>query len=144
MTLQIDFWQLLGVIGALAAFIWGAIWAFARVIVGQFNANLEDRFKAMNDLRTQANEALEGRFDALRETLEGRHAENKGHWDDKFRAVESLSRANEMEVLKLRAELPNDYVRREDWIRFSGTIDSKLDSLRTLLDSVREKISARG
>lgn len=144
MTLQIDLWQLLGAIAGLAAFIWGAIWAFARVIVGQFNANLEHRFGALNELRTEANRALEGRFDALREAFEDKHDENKTHWDDKFRQVETLSRANEMSVLKLRAELPNDYVRREDWIRFSGTIDSKLDSLRTLLDSVREKISARG
>ena len=33
-------------------------------------------------------------------------------------------------VLQLRADLPLEYVRREDWIRFSNTLEAKLDALR--------------
>ena len=36
----------------------------------------------------------------------------------------------ERDLLTLRAELPQHYVRREDWIRFSSVIDAKLDALR--------------
>ena len=44
----------------------------------------------------------------------------------------------EREFLELRAALPLEYVRREDWIRFSGTLDAKLDAMR---DEMREQIS---
>lgn len=41
-----------------------------------------------------------------------------------------FGRGVEREMLKLRAQLPMDYVRREDWIRFSNTLEAKLDALR--------------
>jgi hypothetical protein len=44
----------------------------------------------------------------------------------------------ERDLLKLRAELPVDYVRREDWIRFSNTLEAKLDAMRA---EVRAEIS---
>jgi hypothetical protein len=35
--------------------------------------------------------------------------------------------------------LPLEYVRREDWIRFSSTLDAKLDAMRTeLRDEINE------
>ncbi len=40
-------------------------------------------------------------------------------------------------LFELRASLPLEYVRREDWIRFSGTLDAKLDALR---EEMREEI----
>jgi hypothetical protein len=39
----------------------------------------------------------------------------------------------ERELLRLKAELPIEYVRREDWIRFSNTLEAKLDALRAEL-----------
>lgn len=144
MMLQIDFWEFVLGVAGLIAFISAGVWAFARLIGGQFARNLESRFEDLNRSRGEANQALENRFDAMQESFDAKHRENKQHWDERFRGVDASSRANEHALLKLRAELPNDYVRREDWIRFSGTIDSKLDMLRTMLDSVREKISARG
>ena len=41
-------------------------------------------------------------------------------------------------LFDLRALLPLEYVRREDWIRFGGTLDAKLDALR---EEMREEIS---
>jgi hypothetical protein len=52
-----------------------------------------------------------------------------------FRRFEEIERA----LLELRAALPLEYVRREDWIRFSGTLDAKLDGMR---DELREEIGA--
>lgn len=45
----------------------------------------------------------------------------------------------EREIFELRAMLPLEYVRREDWIRFGGTLDAKLDAMR---DEIREEIGA--
>lgn len=36
----------------------------------------------------------------------------------------------ERELLRLKAELPIEYVRREDWIRFGNTLEAKLDAMR--------------
>lgn len=33
------------------------------------------------------------------------------------------------EIMTLRAELPQQYVRREDWIRFGSVLDAKLEKL---------------
>jgi len=38
----------------------------------------------------------------------------------------------------LRISLPLEYVRREDWIRFSGTLDAKLDAMR---EEMREELA---
>jgi hypothetical protein len=40
----------------------------------------------------------------------------------------------------LKSELPRDYVRREDWIRFGAVIDAKLDIVRRDLESVRQRL----
>ncbi len=42
-------------------------------------------------------------------------------------------------LFELRASLPLEYVRREDWIRFSGTLDAKLDAMR---EEMRHEIAA--
>jgi hypothetical protein len=51
------------------------------------------------------------------------------------------ARWGEMEhaLFELRVSLPIEYVRREDWIRFSATLDAKLDALR---EEMREEIGA--
>ncbi len=36
----------------------------------------------------------------------------------------------ERELLQLKATLPVEYVRREDWIRFSNTLEAKIDAMR--------------
>jgi len=43
----------------------------------------------------------------------------------------------EKQLTELRVSLPLEYVRREDWIRFSGTLDAKLDAMR---EEVRQQI----
>jgi hypothetical protein len=45
--------------------------------------------------------------------------------------------ALERQLTDLRVNLPLEYVRREDWIRFSGTLDAKLDAMR---EEMRENI----
>ena len=56
-------------------------------------------------------------------------------------ALQDASRWQEIErgFYELRASLPLEYVRREDWIRFSGTLDAKLDAMR---EEMREEIAA--
>jgi hypothetical protein len=54
-----------------------------------------------------------------------------------------FSHGVEREVMKLKAQLPLEYVRREDWIRFSSTLDAKLDAMRTELRSEMTELKER-
>ncbi|WP_435100814.1 hypothetical protein [Arhodomonas sp. AD133] len=70
------------------------------------------------------------------------------HIDQRFeglerRALEERRRweATDRAILELRAELPQQYVQREDWIRFSGQIDSKLDRLHAQQAEIAQWLS---
>ena len=45
----------------------------------------------------------------------------------------------ERQILELKAELPINYVRKEDFIRHEVVINTKLDRLRDLIEDIREK-----
>lgn len=67
------------------------------------------------------------------------------HIDLRFKRVDddvkaALSKAEEAraDASRLRSELPLHYVMREDWIRFSSSIDKKLDQLRDRFDKLLE------
>jgi len=45
----------------------------------------------------------------------------------------------ERQILELRADLPLNYVRKEDFIRHEVVINTKLDRLRDLVESLRER-----
>jgi len=114
-------WQAVGVLcGVLVAFI-GGLWAVGKVLIKQFIARLDERFKAVEDARVEAGK----------------------HWDTKFAALEQAANANEQEwrrverdVLTLRADLPLHYVRREDYVRNQTVIEAKIDGLAIRLENV--------
>lgn len=87
---------------------------FGRVLVSQFEKRMAERFAAMEDARTADKDASATQL----RNIEQRVASNDIHLADVQRTVDSL-----------RTELPLQYVRREDWIRFGATIDAKLDRL---------------
>ena len=58
--------------------------------------------------------------------------------DEKLQRDSSRVDDLERQVTNLRVNLPLEYVRREDWIRFSGTLDAKLDAMR---EEMREEIA---
>lgn len=74
---------------------------------------------------------------------------NQAHIDRRFQALEDAHKTEaaqwhrvERDLLKLRGDLPNEYVRREDWIRFGGTVEAKLDGLANKIDSVKDRLHA--
>jgi hypothetical protein len=46
----------------------------------------------------------------------------------------------ETKLLELRAELPTEYVRREDWIRISNTLEAKLDAMRAEMREEQQRL----
>ncbi|MGH7986937.1 MAG: hypothetical protein ACREQX_11710 [Candidatus Binataceae bacterium] len=67
---------------------------------------------------------------AIRWLLIRYETELRGRLDELKRDGSEFSHAIERELLLLKAQLPVDYVRREDWIRFANTLEAKLDAMR--------------
>ncbi|MDT0496513.1 hypothetical protein RM530_03925 [Algiphilus sp. W345] len=111
MLLEIDFWALLTfLVGLLVTFMGGA-WGVIRMTQHQQDQTL-----------TQRLHGIEGSLNKL-ETNARQEAEQWQRVDK--------------EILKLRAELPLQYVRREDYVRGQTVIESKLDALATKLETVQ-------
>lgn len=97
MTIQIEFWQLLTFgVGLLLSFF-GAVWAAGKVLGGQWQKGLDDRFKAQDVARTEGS-AL------LRKTLDQ-------HMEDEKITREQLI-ALEREFLLWRSDLPHRHGER--------------------------------
>lgn len=122
-VIQIDFWQLIGMGGVALVTLIGAGWALVSIIVKQFTERLDERFDSQEELRKQREETLNNRFTALENTIR-----NEG---DGWRGVER-------EFLNLKAELPIQYMRREDAIRQEVVIHHKLDALAEKIDALRK------
>lgn len=120
MTMQMELWQLFTLLGAL----FGAVWSFGRVLMRQIDLRLDARFGAQETAREQA----------------------QHHWDARFSGLErsSVMEANkwqriERDLLSLKADLPVQYVRREDYVRNQTVIEAKLDSVALKIENLQIK-----
>ncbi len=120
MTVQLELWQL---ITLLLAFL-SATWAFGKALFRQVDQRLEERFAAQEQLRVDATARWDKRFDELQQA----QATEAQQWQ-----------RVERDLFKLRAELPKEYVRREDHIRFETVINAKLDALNMRFDLLIER-----
>lgn len=70
----------------------------------------------------------------------------KWHDDQHFRDA-ARNEVIEKMIYELKAILPLEYVRREDWIRFGATLDAKLDAMRdewrAEMTALKEKLYGR-
>lgn len=109
-SVQLDVWNL---ITLLIMFV-SAVALSGRLMLDQLDKRLSARFRSM----------------------EAVHSQSMAHWDAKFatlfddqRAIAEATRSLERDLLKLRGDLPLEYVRREDFIRNQSVIEAKLDAL---------------
>ncbi len=114
-TVQLELWQL---ILLLLAFF-GAVGAFGRVLLTQIEKRLTEKFNTQEQQRAEATARWDARFSELHKASQ----EESRNWH-----------RVERELLKMQAELPREYVRREDHIRFETVIHAKLDALAAKID----------
>lgn len=105
-TLQIDFWQLLGLL--LSGL--GALWGVVKVAAAQAQRHQD-----------AAHAQLVARLDAIEQASRA----EAGNWQ-----------RVEREILQLKAELPLNYVRREDYVQSTATIMAKLDAISLRFENV--------
>lgn len=117
MSVQLELWQL---ITLLVAFIGGCA-GVGKVLLAQMQQHLDSRFEAQEQLRLTYHEQLKTRLDGIE--VAGR--EEAAQWQ-----------RVERDLMLLRAELPAQYVRREDYIRGQSVIEAKLDGLALKFENV--------
>lgn len=120
MILSIDAWQLLGLFGSLLTAFTVVMFTAGKLLIGQFDRRLTERFTAQDVARK----------------------ESQKHWDTKFTGMENAAAAEakewqriERDILLMKAELPNQYVRRDDYIRNQSVIESKIDGLAIRIEN---------
>ncbi len=118
MTVQVEFWQL---VTLLITFL-GFLFAAGKVLLAQIDRRLNERFAAMESARETA----------------GRH------WDEKFAALLEQNKREaegwqslEREFLRFQADLPLNYVRREDYVRNQTVIEAKLDAVALKIENLQ-------
>ena len=125
MTVQIEFWQL---ITLLLAFL-GFLFAAGRLLLSQIDRRLNDRFETIEKAREEGQATWRQTFT--------QHLEEERRETDLMRSIER-------EFLRFQAELPLQYVRREDYVRGQSVIEAKLDALYNKLEVVQIKGAKNG
>lgn len=109
-SVTLDIWNLI----TLVIMFVSAVALSGRLMLDQLDKRLSTRFKALEDAHTRSNEHWDGKFLTL--------------LDDQ-RAIAEATRNLERDLMKMRGDLPLEYVRREDFIRNQSVIEAKLDAL---------------
>lgn len=120
MTVQVEFWQL---ITLLLAFL-GFLGAAGKLLLSQIDRRLNERFATIEKAREEGQATWRQTFTQ--------------HLDEERRETDLL-RNIEREFLRFQAELPLQYVRREDYVRGQSVIEAKLDALYNKLEVVQMK-----
>jgi len=118
MKVELEFWQL---VTLLLAFF-GAVATGAKMMFGQFERRLADRFVSQELALATSNKSTND--------LLTRHVEEQGKVVDKMNELER-------DMLKWRAELPLQYVRREDYVRNQTVIEAKLDTISVRVQNIQ-------
>lgn len=115
-VIQLEVWHL---ITLLLAFF-SCVCVFGRVLLNQFEKRQDQRFKAQEEARKEA----------------------QNHWDQRFSTLEKAAgewARVERDFLIFKAELPMTFVMRDDYVRNQTVIEAKLDGLALRLENAQLK-----
>lgn len=118
MLMQLELWHVISLAGSMVGFAVG----FGKILLDQGEKRLNERFSAQS-------EALDQAIQAVHSTLTQHIAAERITADQ----IQSLER----DFLQWRAELPVQYVRREDYIRNQTVIEAKLDAVALKIENLQ-------
>lgn len=118
MTLQIDLPQLITVTLALL----GAFAGLMKLLMSQQITHIDERMDAQAIATRAAFDAQNVRLDSIERV----NREEAGNWQ-----------RIERELLAFKAELPMNYVRRDDDIRSKSVIEAKIDGLAVKIENAQ-------
>lgn len=101
---------------AIAVGFVGALWALLKILAVQYETSLETRFKTLN--------------------------ESMGAIKNAQAREQEITQGLERQLLRFQAELPRDYVRRDDFVRVVATFETKIDNMALRVE--RALLQSRG
>ncbi len=113
MAFTLDLWQVITIIGTLVT----AFFTLGKYMMSQQLSQIKQGF----DLQTEALNAQNKRL----ERIEAASREEANNWQ-----------RVEREILVLKADLPINYVRREDYVQAIATIMAKLDAMSMRFENI--------
>ena len=121
MNLNLELGELIGWAVSLLGIFTTLVTGLVKLLLVQFEKRLGERFTAQDTARQTASK----------------------HWEDNFskllvrqeKDAEAL-RQLEKSFLRWQADLPLEYVRREDWVRGQAVIEAKLDGLALKFENI--------
>lgn len=111
----------LGTVASLLGIFAGVITGLVKLLLWQFEKRLGERFAAQDAARQAASKHWESSFEKVLSRQE-KDAETLRQLENAF--------------LRFQAELPLEYVRREDWVRGQSVIEAKLDGLALKFENI--------
>ena len=118
MQVTLDLWHVI----SLAVSFFGASAAAGKLLLSQTQRHLDTRYTAQETARAANHDQVSRRLDSMEEAARS----EMGNWQ-----------RIERDLLKLQADMPLHYVRREDYIRGQSVIESKLDGLALKIENVQ-------
>lgn len=125
MTVQIEFWQLVG----LLVTFFGACATGGATLLRQSQKHLDERFATQEKSRAAAEDKLAARLDAIEQV----NRDETIQWQ-----------RVEREFLKFQADLPMRYVMRDDYIRGQTVLEAKIDAVMAKVDSANLRAALHG
>lgn len=125
MQVTLDLWHVI----SLAVSFFGASAAAGKLLLSQTQRHLDERFNSQESARAANHDQVSRRLDSMEEAARS----EMGNWQ-----------RIERDLLKLQADMPLHYVRREDYIRGQSLIEAKLDALGNKLDVMQLRAAAAG
>lgn len=125
MKIEFEIWHLI----TLLVMFMGSVAGAGKLLMAQLQRHLDDRFESHDEARKENHRQLSWRLDGI-ETTNKEEA--------------SQGQRVERELMSLKAEMPLNYVRREDYIRGQSVIEAKLDGLATKLENAQLRMTIKG
>ncbi|MCY1287807.1 hypothetical protein D9M68_613870 [compost metagenome] len=119
--MQMEFTQAVGWAISLLGIFTTLVFGLVKLLLTQFEKRLGEKFAAQDEARLVASRHWEENF-----------AKVLRRQDKDAEAVQQLEKA----FLRFQAELPLEYVRREDWVRGQSVIEAKLDGLALKFENI--------
>lgn len=107
---------------AISVALLGAFWTLAKVIAGQNQRHVDAQFLLQEKSLLSNHEQTSKRLDSI----EAVNREEAAQWQ-----------RVERDLLRMQADMPLHYVRREDYIRGQSVLEAKLDGLGSKLENAQ-------
>ena len=124
MTFEVSLWQL---VSLLLAFF-GTVASAGKILLSQIDRRLDARFVSLEAAKESASKNWNEKFAELLE-----------HDREESRYMSELER----QLYTLKADMPLQYVRREDYVRNQTVIEAKLDAVALKIENLQLKGPSR-